>query len=317
MSQGRFLNTTEELDQFLQQLDDDAQVAMEACGFYEPVYDQIDRHGLDVTLAHPLKTRAIAEARIKTDKIDSQILAHLLRADLLPAAYVPDHSNRHLRALVRHRATLVKVRTSVKNRIHALLAQTRVVHSFSDLFGKAGMELLWKLELDEIRTLALRNYLTVLEVLQIQITETSRFLDDWVRERKDVKILKSIPGVGTYAAALILGEIGVIDRFPNGKKLCAYTGLVPKVHQSGQIHRYGKITKEGSPWLRWILIQATYKAVQKPNALQRFHSRLDRRKGKQIAAIATARKLLTYIYRMLTEGVRFEELRVNQARTPR
>lgn len=317
VSQGRFLSTIEELDQFLAEMDGPAQVAMEACGLWEPLYDRIESKGFEVTLAHPLKTRAIAEARIKTDKIDSETLAHLLRADLLPAAYVPDQPTRLLRIIVRHRAALVKLQTSVKNRIHALLAQAGIHHPFSDLFGKAGKKFLQELELDQIRRLALRNYLAVLDVLQAKVKETSAFLANWVRDRKDVALLESIPGVGTYAALLILSEIGDIQRFPNGKKLCAYAGIVPRVHQSGETHRYGKITKEGSSWLRWILIQAVHQAIRVPNALQRFHARLARKKGNKIAVVATARKLLLYIYQMLKWEVRFEELRVNQARAPR
>jgi transposase len=211
----------------------------------------------------------------------------------------------------------VKLQTSVKNRIHALLAQAGIHHPFSDLFGKAGKKFLQELELDQIRRLALRNYLAVLDVLQAKIKETSAFLANWVRERKDVALLESIPGVGTYAALLILSEIGDIQRFPNGKKLCAYAGLVPRVHQSDETHRYGEITKEGSSWLRWILIQAVHQAIRVPNALQRFHARLARKQGNKIAVVATARKLLLYIYQMLRWEVRFEELRVNQARAPR
>lgn len=317
VTQQRFLNSDEELDRFVQLLDAEAQVALEACGFWEPVYDRLECHGLDVTLAHPLKTRAIAAARIKTDKIDSQTLAHLLRADLLPASYVPDQACRRLRALVRHRATLVRLQTAVKNRIHALLAQSGIQHPFSDLFGKAGLKFLGELQLDAVRDLLLQNYLTVLDVLQTQIAKTSKFMTAWIKDRQEIAVLTSVPGVGTYAAVLILSEIGDVERFPDGKKLCAYAGLVPRVHQSGQTQRYGKITKEGSPWLRWVMIQVVHQTIRTPNALQRFHARLARKKGKKTALVATARKLLTYIYQMLKEEVSFEELRVNQARAPR
>lgn len=177
VTQGQFLNTREELDVFLQQLHGHNQVALEACGFWEPVYDQLEDHGLDVIVAHPLKTRAIAEARVKTDRIDSQTLAHLLRAHLIPAAYVPDQPNRRLRTLVRHRAALVRWQTSVKNRIHGLLAQRGIQPPpVSDLFGKAGKKFLRALELDRISALALGNYLAVLEILEAKIAETSKFL---------------------------------------------------------------------------------------------------------------------------------------------
>lgn len=317
LSEGKFLNNREDLDQFLTELTPQSQIAMEACGFWEPMYDQIEEQGFEVTLAHPLKTRAIAEARIKTDKIDAQTLAHLLRANLLPESYVPDADTRCLRHIVRHRATLVKVQTSLKNQIHALLAQTGIQHAYTDLFGKAGKQFLEQLELGEVRSLALHNYLDVLDLIQTKIKETNRFMSDWVKGRKDVELLESMPGVGTYSAVLILGEIGNIDRFRNDKKLCSYAGVVPSVYQSGNTHRYGHITKAGSAWLRWVLVQAVLSAIQKPNILQRFYQRIAKKRGKKIAVIATARKMLCYIYQMLKWEVSFQQLKVNQARAPR
>lgn len=317
VTEGRFLNTLEELDQFLTQLDEDTQVAMEASAAWEPLYEHLESKGFVVSLAHPLKTRAIAEAKIKTDRIDSRILAQLLRADLLPQSYIPAKAIRDLRSIVRHRASLVRIRIQVKNMIHALLAKERIHHSFSDLFGKAGTVFLRQVKLSELHQFALENYMAVLDILEERIKRTAELLEKWGKQMKEVAILTSIPGIGIYSAMLILGEVGEIERFPNGKKLCSYAGLVPRVHQSGGTERYGKITKEGSKWLRWILIQAAHTTVRTANALQRFYHRLKRRKGEKVAIVATARKMLLYIYQMLKWEVRFEELKVNQARVPR
>jgi transposase len=317
--QGKFLNSFEELDEFLADLDEPAQVTMEACGIWNPLHDHLQSQGHEVTVAHPLKLRAIAEARVKTDKIDSRILADLLRVDMLPKSYVPDPSTRELRMLVRHRAMLVRVQTSIKNRIHQVLTQLGIGHPYSDLFGKQGMRFLQELSLTTIQRLALDNYLAVLAVLRTQIMHTSKFLHHLVLGNKQVELLESVPGIGTYTAALIISEIGSLDRFADAKKLCAYAGVVPSVHQSGNTLRYGHITKQGSPWLRWILVQAVHQALrsQNPHALKRFYAKLEKRKGKKIAIVACARKLLTYIYLILKEGITFQQLRVNQTRAPR
>lgn len=115
---------------------------MEAPSTWKHIYDYIESKGLEVSLAHPLKTRAMADARIKTDSIDSETLANLLRADLIPEAYVSPKAVRELRSIVRHRASLIRIRTEVKNKVHAILAKECIRHDFSNLFGKAGIEFL-------------------------------------------------------------------------------------------------------------------------------------------------------------------------------
>ena len=313
MSEAKFLNTLEELDEFLEELSSEASIVMEASSTWEYIYDYIESKGLKVCLAHPLKTRAIADARIKTDSIDSETLAHLLRADLIPRSYVPTKPIRELREIVRHRASLVRLRTEVKNKVHAIVAKEGIRHDFSDLFGKAGTEFLRTIELSKTNRFALNNYLALIENLDTRIHETSEYIECIAKNTPEVRLLTTIPGIGTYSALLILSEIGEVERFPSPKKLCSYAGLIPAVYQSGSTKRYGKITKQGSKWLRWILIQAVHKTVKNPNALQRFYHKLARRKGNKIAIVATARKLLIYIYQMLTLDIGFYDLEVNKA----
>lgn len=311
--EGKFLNTLDELDRFFEDVEDGAEVVMEASSTWERLYDHIEERGFDVTLAHPLKLRAIAAARIKTDRLDSQKLAQLLRADLIPASYVPSKDVRELRWWVRHRASLVRWRTQVKNKIHLLLAQQGIVSPFTDLFGKAGREFLHSLWLDLSSQRGLEDYLAVLEVLNERIDLITRHLEQHAETLPQVELLTSVPGIGTYSALLIWSEIGEIERFPSSKQLCSYAGLVPRVHQSGSVDYHGRITKEGSRWLRWILVQVAHRAVHTAEVLQRFYRKLVRKKGVKVAIVAAARKLLTYIYQMLKQEVRFDELKVVQA----
>lgn len=301
MLEKRFANNMQELGCFSDELSSKAKIVMEASSVWQHVYDWFDDKGFDVQLAHPLKTRAIAEARVKTDSIDSETLAHLLRADLIPASYVPCKQMRELREFVRHRAMLVRTKTELKNRIHAILARNGILHEFSDLFGKQGLEWLKQLELSKKDRMALDNFLAVLETINSRIFEIDSELFEIAAENKDAELLTSVPGLGVYSALLVVSEIGDINRFKSAKKLCSYAGLVPSVYQSGNKIRRGRLTKQGSKWLRWILIQAAHKAVQQEGRLQNFYHRIASKKGKRIAIAASARKLLVVIYHMLRE----------------
>lgn len=310
VQEQRFLNTIEELDKFLNELPDDSKISMEACSIWEPIFDYIEEKGFDVCLAHPLKVRLIAEAKIKTDKVDAKTLAHLHRANLLPKSYVPPQKIRKLRFIVRHRASLVKIQTMVKNKVHALLWKEGISTSLTDLFGKTGMLYLRNIELKSQHRFALNNYLKLLDLLNECIKDTEEYIDNQAQNNLSIRILKTIPGVGTYSAVLIYAEIGDITRFRNYKKLCKYAGLTSSVYQSGNILRYGRITKEGSKWLRWIMLEIVSRHVWRIRPLETFYNRL-KVKGKQIAKVASARKLLVYMYIMLTRKIEFERLRVN------
>lgn len=310
VQEQKFLNTIEELDGFLEDLPDDSKIVMEACSVWEPIFDYIESKGFDVELAHPLKTRLIAEARVKTDKVDAEALAHLRRADLLPKSYVPPANIRKLRFIVRHRASLVKIRTMVKNKIHALLWKEGISTELTDLFGKQGMEALRTIQLKTQHRFALNNYLKLLDVLNECIADTEAYINVQSENLPQVKMLARIPGIGIYSALLIYAEIGEISRFKSYRKLCSYAGLTASVYQSGNTLRYGKITKQGSKWLRWIMLEIVSRHVWRIKPLHKFYKRLSLKKTN-IAKVASARKLLIYIYIMLTRNIEFERLRVN------
>jgi len=197
-------------------LEGPCRVVLEATGHWMAVYDRIEPHAQEVVLAHPLKVKAIASARIKTDKIDATTLAHLLRADLIPRAYIPPPHVREWRELVRHRAFLVRLQTRVKNRLQALLAKRGVTPPpVSDLFGKTGLTWLASLVLAEPYGAMRTRYLAVLERLRQQIREVEQTIDQTVQTTPEVQLLMTIPGIGRYLALLILGEIGEITRFPD------------------------------------------------------------------------------------------------------
>jgi transposase len=297
-----------EIVEFLKAFDESMEVAIEATPSWYWLYDQLEEEGFDVKLSHPLKTKAIAYAKVKTDKVDSSTLAHLLRSDLLPLSYVPGKPVRLNRELLRYRASLVKVQTGIKNKIHTILAKSNVSHSYSDLFGKEGMAFLQLVPLPENYRIALEGYVSVLEAVRREIRVASRRVQQLAQEDPDAMLLMTIPGVGYYSALLIKSEIGDVKRFPSAKQLCSYAGLVPSTYASGNTCYHGHITKQGSRWLRWILIEAAIHAVKRPGPLRRFYHKVERKRGGKVAKVATARKLLEWMYRILKDGKTFHEM---------
>jgi len=304
ISNERFLSNQDALDKFLDRFKGDAKFVLESTGIWEFIYEGIEAKGFEVLLANPSRVKAISEAKVKTDKVDAETLAHLLRADLIPRSHVPPRDIRNLRQLVRHRAYLVRQCTSIKNRIHAELLR-RGIRRPDDLkkaFTFKHVE--W---MRSLGILTIESSLNCLEGIQAQIKEVESFLLMKYNSRKDAQLIATIPGIGFYGALLILAEIDDVRRFPDPEKLCAYAGLVPTVHQSASTMYHGGITKNGSPHLRWMLIEAVHAHTNycPGSKLSKFHAKVALRRGKQRATVATARKLLHTIYWMLLNKEKF------------
>lgn len=306
---GKRLNNDEgEIRSFFESFDDEVRVVLEAGGNWYWMCDLLDGMGIDNILCHPLKTKAIASARIKTDKIDSRILSHLGRMDFVPEAYKPDMATRHLRELLRYRASMVKVRTATKNKVHALLARLNVPNPYSDLFGKKGIAYLEGLKLLPVYREALDGYLRLLAAVGEELSYAEVLVNKAREHSQGAQLLETIPGVGPILSLTILAEVGDAARFHSAKHLASCAGLVPSVSQSGNSTRHGHITRAGSSWLRWALVEAAIHASMRPGPLRDFYIRLKRRKGNKIARVAVARKLATYVYHMLREGKEFSKV---------
>ncbi|MBC7342927.1 MAG: IS110 family transposase [Clostridia bacterium] len=309
----RFPNEKKEWKRFAKELDGNCKVALEATGNASMIYDILAGHGAQAVVVNPMRTRAIAEARIKTDKVDAEILARLLAADFVCASWVAPKEERELRTLLQHRAALKKQVVSLKNRIHAVLSRQAIRVPVSDLFGVKGRQFLRELEeLPEVEKIVLTSNLKALEA---EIVAIEKELNLKAIALPGINILLGIPGIDVLAALTILAEIGDIKRFPSAKKLASLSGLVPSVHQSGKTRYTGHITKAGRSMLRWILIQIAQKAVMQPGALREFY--LKRKGGHKIAIVAAARKL-SIIWVMLTKNTEYcyrkENLRQKKVR---
>lgn len=281
------------------------QVVLEATTNYSWMYDQLEEMGHGVVLAHPLKVKAIASAKVKTDKIDAGVLSDLLRANLVPESYVPPPAIRDLRELIRHRIRLVKARTQSKHAISAMLSKLNLSSGQTDTFGKKGRLFLNNLNLNESFKIQRQDMLAHIDFISERIKSIDRLLALKTKEYPQTAKLLEIPGIGIFSALLILSEIGDIQRFNSPKKLASYAGLVPGVYQSAQTRHTRGITRQGSRYLRWILVEASQIIVRYPGPLREFYLRLFKTKGYGKALVAVARKMLVGIYFVLKENKEF------------
>ena len=298
----RIANEPEALKALLAELDDELEIALEAAYGWEWLADLLEAEEHKLHLSHPLRTRAIAAARVKTDAVDARTLAHLLRTDLLPEAYVAPRDIRDLRDLLRHRVVLTRMRTSIKNRVHAILARQGIQHEHSDLFGPGGRAFLEELELRDEPRRRLDSLLSLVSDFDREIEKVKAEIDSVARDDPRVGVLCQIRGIGRYSAMLVIAEVGEIGRFPSARHLCAWAGLTPTVRSSDSKAHLGHISRQGSSVLRWALVEAAQKASTGGGPLRATFERISKRRGRQIAKVAVARQILTLCYYGLRDG---------------
>jgi transposase len=298
----RIVNNRETFLELLGGLEGESQIALEATYGWEWLAELLEDAGYDIHLAHPLRTRAIAAARVKTDAVDARTLAHLLRADLLPEAYVAPRELRDLRELLRHRVALTGMRSALKNRVHAILAKHGITREHTDLFGKGGRLFLAELQLRDAPRRRLDSLLALIDDFTREIQATTEEIDQRAKADDRVDVLTQIRGIGPYTAMLIIAEVGAIERFPDARHLCAWAGLTPTIRSSDGKARLGHISRQGSPALRWALVEAAQKCTTGGGPLRESYERIAKRRGAKIAKVAVARQILTLSYYGLRDG---------------
>jgi transposase len=272
------------------------------------VHDTLEQQGWDVEIADAQKVKGLAPLACKTDRIDSMVLAVLSQRDLVPAIWLPDPEVREERELARFRLHLVKHRSMLKHRIHSTLIAFGRPCPVSDLFGREGRRLLARLDVPEPWRGNVAASLELIDDLSAQISAAEKRLRDGHANHPYVPLLLSAPGIGWVLAFTIAGEIGEIERFSSPAKLAGYTGLCPRVVQSGDSDRRGPLSKHGPRYLRWALLEATMHALRHPAYAERYQRnkrRLGRQRGAKVAQIDIARRLAHAIWHMLTRNEEF------------
>ena len=265
-----------------------------------------------VIVSNPIKTKTIAQAKIKTDKIDARVLAELARVGYLPEVWLPDEDTEALRQFITDRVAYVRRRTECKNVIHSVLHRNMVHQERSDLFGTSGRRWLENIvrgegiktpvpELDRMRIGSLLNEIDRIDAL---VADLESVIASYVALRPHLKEqmdrLLSITGVNLVVASSLIGTIGDITRFADKKKLAAYFGVVPSTYQSGDTSRNGRITKQGRAEARWLIIEAAEILRRSPGPMRALYSRIQRKRNHNVAVVAVARKLVELVHHLLS-----------------
>ncbi len=307
LDSGKFDNSLENFTQFLEPYcPEETKIVMESTSVWEHIYDLLESLNYIAILANPMKTKAIAYARIKTDKIDASILADLLRANLVASNYIPPKEVRELREIMRQRKTIVRGKTQIKNKIHAILTRKGIKLPYKTLCQSSFQWILEETNNFTIKS-TLISYINLLEQYEFEVKKLLEKIQEIIYDNKQAQLLMTIPGIGPVFAIEVLSEIGEIGRFESGEKLCSYAGLVPSIKQSGSTLKFGRLIKKANTTIKCALIEASWVAVRtkENNPLKEHYMRLAKKKGKQKAICATARKMCCIIYAMLSKNQTF------------
>lgn len=300
LRRSRFPARPADIRTFARSLGANDQVVLESCTNAVAFHRLLCQHAGRVVLSNPLKTRVIAEAKVKTDKVDAEVLARLLAADFLPTVWVPDPLTDELRHMVFHRQGLVTQRTQAKNRVHAILHRNLIAPAMTDLFGKSGRAFLADVALPPAERQLLHSDLRTIDFLTTEIASSERSMAQAVGQDPHVRRLLSIPGIALASAVALRAAIGDVTRFASPTKLVSYFGLNPSVYQTGMKAYTGHISRRGRSHARTVCIEAAHQLSQAPGPLHAFFVRLRRRKPYNVAITAVARKLVTLVWHMLT-----------------
>jgi len=306
--QEKRLQHRAEAEQFYRSLaGQEVRVGMEACGHYPWFERLLGELGQELWLGDASQIRAREVRKQKTDRRDAEHLLQLLMEDRFPKIWVPSLEERDVRQLLVHRHKQVQTRTRVKNQLQALALSQGVQKKYK-LWTQAGRAELEQLELLPYAAERRQRLLATLDQLETDIAGLNRQVEEEVQRRPAAMRLQTHPGVGPVTALAMVLTLGPAERFQNGRQVGSYFGLIPSEHSSGGRQRLGRISKQGSPFLRFLLVEAGQSAARYDAELGRFYRRLAMRKHRALAKVAVARKLATRLYLMLREDWNYAQL---------
>ncbi len=284
---------------FAEELTSSDSIALEVTTNAWAVADLLKPFVGQVVVANPMKTKAISEAKVKTDKVDAEVLAQLLRCNYLPSVWILDVQTRSLRQLTARRERLVGQRTRLKNRIQSILAGLLVVIPVKTLFSKAGRQWLVDYDLPTNEKELVMSDLKLMEAINNEIETLEKLLQKEAWNDAQVRLLMTIPGIDYCTGLTLIAAIGDVSRFEDGDRAASYLGLTPSIKQSANTCHYGPITKRGNSHARWMLTQTAQNMARHPGPLGVFFRRLAKKKCWNVAVCATARKLVVIAWLML------------------
>jgi transposase len=300
---GDLYNKITNFEELFKRLNGPCKGVIETTYNWEKMYDELSEIGIDMQVAHAYKLRVIAESQIKNDKRDSLMLAKLLKADMIPAIYIPSKAIRLVRNVIRERVYLVSKRTSFKNRIHVTLDRNDVsTQNYTDLFGKAGRKYISLQELEGTEQDLLDYQLGNIDHLNSVIKEIDKLIKTVTVGNRYVEIIKSMVGFGEFFSRIVAVEVADIDRFRNKENFASYCGLVPMESSSADsIHR-GPVVKHANKYMKWAFVEAAWVAMRNEPYFRDIYYNIKLRRGSNKAIVAVARKMCEIVFRMLKEN---------------
>jgi transposase len=301
---ARIINSPAELRKQIARAGKRPRVVLEATYGWYWAADTLAEAGAEVHLAHPLGVKGFAYRRVKNDERDAADLADLLRMGRLPEAWIAPHQVRELRELTRYRHKLVRLRTSCKDQVHAILAKLGIPVTCTDIFGVWGSTWLDGLALPQPYAGKMASLRKVCAVLAGEIALLEAAIAGLLEHHPGYQAIRALPGIGPVLGAVIVAEIGDITRFPGPARLCSWAGLTPRHRESDTKVSRGHITKQGSRILRWALIEAIQHVPAGHPLRQRKDDIISRRgaQARNIAKVAMARQLLTWVFYAMRDG---------------
>jgi transposase len=294
-------------EEFYRSLSGPVRVGMEACGHYPWFERLLAELGFELWMGDAAAIRASVVRKQKTDRRDAEHILHLLLEDRFPKIWVPSLEVRDVRQLLVHRHKQVQTRTRTKNQLQAMALSQGVQRKWK-LWTKVGRAELEQLPLMPHASARRQQLLGALDGLEAEIAELNRRVEEEVRKRPEAVRLTTHPGVGPVTALAMVLTVGPAQRFGSCKDVGSYFGLIPREDSSGGKQRLGRISKQGSSFLRFLLVEAGQSAVRYDLQLKRFYRRLATRKNRGVAKVAVARKLATRLYLMLREEWTYAQL---------
>jgi len=302
--EARFARTDEGLTQFRRHCGVQTAIAVEACGPTWPFVDAVAPTGARVAVVDPRKTKLKAGFAAKTDRLDARRLADALRRESVVSIYVPPPAIRELREVCRGRHHLVRLRTRASQMIRALLLRCGAADvPVRRVYSARGLAWVSQVPLSPDASASLQRLRRVLEAVQDQAAAAEAALMTRAQADPIAVALDTLTGIGPILGLTIRAEVGDIARFARGAELASYAGLVPRVDASADRYRTGRITRQGSPWLRWAFIEAAMHTVRRQDRTGRWARRLALRKGAGKARVACARVLCDDIVAVWPKGV--------------
>jgi transposase len=297
----RIVNDRDALGAVMARAGVDPEVVLEATYGWYWVADALAETGACVHLAHPLGVKGFSYRRVKNDERDARDLADLLRMGRLPEAWIAPPEVRELRDLVRHRARLVHLRSSLRCQVHAVLANQGITVPMSDLFGINGNQLLDRVVLSSAARARVASARRLLEAFDFEIDFFTKMTSGHLAKHPGFVAVQTLPGIGRVLGAVFVAEIVDVTRFRGPAQLASWAGLTPKHHESDTTVRRGRITKQGSRLVRWAAVEAVQRAGEHTR-IGAYRAQVGERRGRNIGAVAAARELVELVFFALRDG---------------